>query len=88
MRKSLVVKLVLLNSVLALSGCSRTCEREDKDKEEPGKPSSTCRGSSHRSGGHFFYWGGGGHTGSVRGGQPGTGSVTRGGFGSTGHAVS
>ena len=88
MRKSLVVELVLLNSVLAL-GCTRPCRVEDKKegKDFKEKQPVTCRGSGsgyRGGGGHYFYWGGGGRTTS----RPGTGTVGRGGFGSTGHAVS
>src|SRR5439155_1258836 len=34
MRKSLVVKLVFLNSALAVSGCGRSCEKDDSKKED------------------------------------------------------
>ena len=101
MRKSLIVELVLLNSVLALSGCTKVCSQEDPKKErnleerttwdddEAPVQQNTCRGSRsgyHGGGGHAIYWhgGGGGRTGT----RPGTGTVGRGGFGSTGHAVS
>jgi hypothetical protein len=87
MRKSLVVKLVLLNSVLALSACGRTCDEEEKkDPLQPDKQ-TTCRGSAHHGGrGHVFFWGGGRGLNPTRS-APGT--VTRGGFGSTGgHAAS
>jgi hypothetical protein len=95
MRKSTVVNLVLVNSLLALSGCRRTCERDDK-KEQPDPPDnearSTCTGgtSGHR-GGALLFWGGGyGAATSSRGGtSPApTGNVSRGGFGSTGSSVS
>jgi hypothetical protein len=91
MYKSTVVKLALLNSVLALSACARTCEPEIKkdgqqlaeDKDKPRR--SSCHGSSRSGGSHFFFWGGGGTTtGGRTGGQPGSGSVGRGGFGATG----
>jgi hypothetical protein len=103
MRKSLIVKLVLLNSVLALTGCSRSCPVEPKKEfRDPGERTTwdddedikgpvtqnTCRGSRsgyHGGGGHFIYWHGGGGSTTTR---PGTGTVGRGGFGSTGHAVS
>jgi hypothetical protein len=84
MRKSLVVKLVLLNSALALSGCARSCQ--DDDKKDKDKPGASCRGSRV----HVFWHGGGAGwrrgTG-VRSPAPGTGTVGRGGFGSTGHGV-
>src|SRR5437016_5480411 len=49
MRKSLVVKLVFLNSALAMSACSRTCEEDEKKaKAQPGAVApASCRGSSH-----------------------------------------
>jgi hypothetical protein len=93
MYKSAVVKLVLLNSVLAFSACARTCEPEEVKKdgqqlaEDKAKPRrSSCRGSSRSGGTHFFYWhGGGGGTGTGgRTGQSGSGNVGRGGFGATG----
>ncbi len=88
MRKSLVVELVLLNSVLALSGCTRVCRQDDqKGVKDIKEKQTTCRGSRggyYGGGGHFFYWHGGGGTAT----RPATGTVGRGGFGSTGHAVS
>ena len=101
MRKSRVVELVLLNSVLALSGCTRVCHTDAKKDREPGDQivrdddkgpvaQNTCRGRSsgyHGGGGHFFYYHGGGGGGRTTT-RPGTGTVGRGGFGSTGHAAS
>jgi hypothetical protein len=101
MRKSLIVELVLLNSVLALSGCTRVCsqpgprkeldieERTTWDDEEYPVAQNTCtgsRGGGYHGGGHgiYFHGGGGGRTTT----RPGTGTVGRGGFGSTGHAAS
>jgi hypothetical protein len=101
MRKSLIVELVLLNSVLALSGCTKVCSQAEPRKEiDPGERTTwddeeypvaqnTCRGRSsgyHGGGGHgiYFHGGGGGRTTT----RPGTGTVGRGGFGSTGHAAS
>jgi hypothetical protein len=102
MRKSSFVELVLLNSVLALSGCTKTCppaevrkelppgERTTWDDEDYPVVQNTCRGSGrsgyHGGGGHVIFYGGGG--GGRTGTGPGTGTVGRGGFGSTGHAVS
>jgi len=93
MYKSGVVKLVLLNSVLAFSACARTCEPEEIKKDgqqlaenKDQKPHRTCHGTAHHGGGsRFIYVHGGG--GGSRGGRPGTagsGSVGRGGFGASG----
>ncbi len=94
MRKSLVVKLVLVNSVLVLSGCARTCVQDDKKEErEPGAaPRRTCTGGSsgHVGGGHYVGgWGLGPRVGTSQAGRGlGTTShVSRGGFGSTGSAA-
>jgi hypothetical protein len=100
MRKSRVVELVLLNSVLALSGCTRVCHIDEKKDDKPGErvvrdddkgpvAQNTCRGRSshyHGGGGHIFYHGGGGGGRSTT--RPGTSTVGRGGFGTTGHAAS
>jgi uncharacterized protein YceK len=99
MRKSLIVELVLLNSVLAFSGCTKVCSQADPkrdpkaeerttwDDDEVPVQQNTCRGSrtGYHGGGHVIYWHGGG---GGRASRPGTGTVGRGGFGSTGHAVS
>jgi len=92
MHKSAVVKLVLLNSVLAFSACARTCEPEEVKQDgqqlaenKDQQPPRTCHGTAHRGGGGLIYVHGGG--GASRGGRPGTagsGSVGRGGFGASG----
>jgi hypothetical protein len=89
MYKSTMVKLVFLNSVLALSACARTCEPEKdgqqlaENKDQPRRTS--CHGSGHRGGGsHFIYVPGGGGSRGGGAGQTGSGSVGRGGFGATG----
>src|SRR5689334_461793 len=102
MRKSLVVELVLLNSVLAISGCTKVCPAVERKELPPGERTTwddedypvaqnTCRGRSSSG-----YYGGGAHGIYIHGGggggrtttRPGTGTVGRGGFGSAGHAVS
>jgi hypothetical protein len=96
MRKSLVVKLVLVNSMLALSGCRRICEA-DKDKDQADQPEaraqSSCTGgtSGHGTRGfHYYGWGRGlgwGFSSSSGTSAHTSGSVSRGGFGSTGMAA-
>ncbi len=88
MRKSLIVKLVLLNSVLAFSGCHRkTCDDRDRDKDpETEQRASSCTGHSGRSHHH-----GGIHLGGFSHGRSNRGTsspVTRGGFGGTGRSAS
>lgn len=94
MYKSRIVKLVLLNSVLVLSGCGR-CQVEEKIDEKGNKVQTGCTGSRGRGGVHFFpYFGGGSRAvapttgGGSRTGSTGSGAVGRGGFGGTGGAVS
>jgi hypothetical protein len=96
MYKSAVVKLVLLNSVLAFSACTRTCEPEQVKKDgqplaekeqEPRRRS--CHGSARGAGRTFIYVHGAGggvaaRTGGGRPGHTGSSSVGRGGFGATG----
>ena len=52
MRKSVVVRLVLVNSLLALSGCSRRCDLDDRKKEqlEPGAQEVLVRASDDAGG--------------------------------------
>jgi len=90
MYKSRVVKLVFLNSVLALSGCSRSCEDMEDGQQvvgPDGQPRSTCHGSRRThvgTGVHVVPILTGGGRGVSPGAQPGSGTVARGGFGSTG----
>ncbi len=94
MYRSLVVKLVLLNSLLGVAGCARPPVKEDEKEEEKkddkkdgqhrGHTGSSRRGY-HPYGGSYLLRGGGGSRSAPR---PSSGSVSRGGFGSTGHSVS
>ena len=92
MYKSRIVKLVLLNSVLVLSGCGR-CQVEEKIDEKGNKVRTGCTGSRSR-GVHFIPFVGGGSRAvapSTSGGSRSSGTsgaVGRGGFGSSGGAVS
>ena len=117
MYRSLVVKLVLLNSLLGVAGCSRPPAKEhpfkeekeeqkdedwrdDFDKDKKDKPktdgvTSERSGHSGRSGRSGYIPLGGylNRTRSYRSGtptqaRPSSGSVGRGGFGSTGRSVS
>ncbi len=99
MRKSSVVKLVLLNSLLALSACRKPCdqdEKKDQVDQPDAKAKTSCTGSSsgHGSGRGarvFPYYLGG--RAVHRASSPSapshgtTGSVSRGGFGSSGSAA-
>jgi hypothetical protein len=94
MSKSMAVKLVLLNSVLFLPGCSRSSEEEKKEDEAAAVQGGGHQGPggshSHRGPGVIFIpgvgWRSGG--GAPIGTRPSGGSVGRGGFGGSGVAAS
>jgi hypothetical protein len=82
MRKSSLVKLVLVNSLLAITGCARPENEEKKDEDDP-PGTRTTRHYGHGTGVWYHSVGGGARS------APRTGSgVQRGGFGASGRAGS
>jgi hypothetical protein len=79
MRKSTVVNLALVNSLLILAGSGCAPAARDKEKD---------RTSGGRVGGIFFIPGGGGGANANQGARPGGGNIGRTGFGGSGRAIS
>ncbi len=85
MRRSLVVKLILMNSLLGMAGCSRAPDPEQEKKEKKDEPGPGRGSYHHRGHGGAWPWI---VPGSRSGPRSATGTIGRGGFGARGHASS